>query len=56
MKEGEGRGRKETAFPSFLPHPLTLVPCALLEICKETLAMQARTLMKLYTALVVLIL
>ena len=51
LKRGEGRGRKETGFPSFLLHPLpalllsrslTLAPRSLLRNRTEMLATQAR--------------
>ena len=66
-ERGGGEGRKQR-FLYFFPTPfsllltlffmqsLTLVPCSLLQNCKETLATQASTLMKLHTAVVVLIL
>ena len=54
-----GTGATPTPSRSFA-HPifmrsLTLIPCSLLQNYKETIAMQASTLMKLHTALVVLI-
>ena len=67
MKEGEGKERNSVSFPSSHPFPalllalffmrsLTLVPCSLFRNCRETLATQARTLTKLPTVLVVLVL
>ena len=65
-ERGGWEGRKQHFLPFFptpsrsFAHPifmrsLTLIPCSLLQNYKETIAMQASTLMKLHTALVVLI-
>ena len=68
-ERGAGEGRKQhfLHFLPFFPTPalllalffmrsLTLVPCSLLRNCKETLATQASTSMKLHAVLVLLIL
>ena len=66
MKEDDGKEGNSISFLSSPPpsrsfaHPifmrsLTLIPYSLLQNYKETLVMQASTLMKLHTALLVLI-